>query len=126
MWEESGKWPVALERALVSLVPKGQGCRPQDLRPISVMSAIYRLWAARRLLDLKRWQELWVTDGQHAFRARHSTEDIFWTLALQIEDSVLHGKPLFGINFDYTKCFDLVPHSILLPLIGTMECLTGS
>ncbi len=27
---------------------------------------------------------------------------------------------MYGIRFDYTKCFDLVPHSILLPLIAKM------
>eukprot|EP00973_Karenia_brevis_P051540 7158540-Karenia_brevis.AAC.1 len=84
------------------------------------MSAVYRLWAARRLADLRQWQEQWATKGQHAFRGGHSVEDIFWTLALKVEDSMLHGRPLFGINFDYTKCFDLVPHSILLPLVEFM------
>eukprot|EP00973_Karenia_brevis_P082496 11434733-Karenia_brevis.AAC.1 len=66
--EKRGRWPKALERALVSLIPKGAGSQPQDLRPISVMSAIYRLWAARRLWDLRSWQEAWIADGQHGFR----------------------------------------------------------
>ena len=65
--ESSGRWPLALERALVSLIPKGQGCRPLNLRPISVMSVVYRLWAVRRLHDLKRWQEGWAAMCQHGF-----------------------------------------------------------
>ncbi len=55
--EKLGKWPLSLQRALVTLIPKGQGCQPLDLRPITVMSVIYRLWAVRRLQDLKAWQE---------------------------------------------------------------------
>eukprot|EP00973_Karenia_brevis_P076254 10589747-Karenia_brevis.AAC.1 len=81
--ERTGRWPTSLERAVVSLIPKGQGYQPLDLRPISVMSCVYRLWAARRLQDVKKWQEKWASHGQHAFRAQHSVEDIFWVLALR-------------------------------------------
>eukprot|EP00660_Eupelagonema_oceanica_P019296 gene19296-biopygen25481 len=40
--EETGTWPAALEHALVSLIPKGAGGSPLELRPISVASVIYR------------------------------------------------------------------------------------
>eukprot|EP00973_Karenia_brevis_P019715 2703324-Karenia_brevis.AAC.1 len=65
------------------------------------MSAVYRLWAARRLWDLKVWQEEWAASGQHAFRSGHSVEDIFWSIALRVEEATLRGEPLFGISFDY-------------------------
>eukprot|EP00973_Karenia_brevis_P026165 3610195-Karenia_brevis.AAC.1 len=77
------------------MIPKGSGSGPLDMRPISVMSAVYRLWAARRMQDLRQWQESWATKGQHGFRASHSTEDIFWAMALKVEDSILQGLPLF-------------------------------
>ena len=55
--EDTGVWPKPLQRALVSLIPKGEGANPIDMRPISVMSAVYRLWACARLVDVKLWQE---------------------------------------------------------------------
>ena len=55
--ERNGRWPQTLGRGLVSLISKGCGARPEDMRPISVMSAVYRLWAAARLLDVNAWQE---------------------------------------------------------------------
>ncbi|CAE8597634.1 unnamed protein product [Polarella glacialis] len=86
--ERTATWPHSLERAVVSLIPKGQGSRPLDLRPIS---------------DLKGWQELWATSGQHAFRADHSTEDVFWVLALQVEAALLDCRHLYGLKFDFAN-----------------------
>eukprot|EP00973_Karenia_brevis_P068979 9588479-Karenia_brevis.AAC.1 len=33
--EKTGSWPLSLQRALVSFVPKGSKNDPKDLRPIS-------------------------------------------------------------------------------------------
>eukprot|EP00973_Karenia_brevis_P020126 2761904-Karenia_brevis.AAC.1 len=118
--EETGRWPIGLDRALVSLIGKGEGAKPLDLRPISLMSIIYRTWAVRRLEDIRPWQEKWAADGQHGFRPGHSTQDVYWSLALKIETAILNGAPLFGIGFDYRKCFDCIPHDILLKLVGRM------
>ena len=83
-------------------------------------AAIEYLWAARRLQDLKPWQELWIANGQHGFRGWHSTENLLWKVSLELELSLLSGEPLFGVSFDYAKCFDLIPHSILLNLMAEL------
>ena len=49
MVEATGAWPQALQKALVSFIPKPEGHTAKDMRPITVMSAVYRLWAAARL-----------------------------------------------------------------------------
>eukprot|EP00973_Karenia_brevis_P052342 7273917-Karenia_brevis.AAC.1 len=65
---------------------------------------------------MKVWQESWASSGQHGYRARHGAEDIYWVLALQIEQQLLEGGCLYGISLDYAKCFDRIPHGILLRL----------
>eukprot|EP00973_Karenia_brevis_P079296 11003709-Karenia_brevis.AAC.1 len=85
--ERTGQWPKALLVAGTSLIDKGLGPKPADLRPITVMSCVYRLWAARRLKDLRTWQESWIPLGLHGFRAGHSVQDIFWKLGLAVEES---------------------------------------
>ena len=114
--ESSGRWPAGIERCCVSMVPKSDDANPASLRPISVMSVIYRLWAAARVADVMAWQEQWAHSGQHGSRRGHGTEDVYWCLALKIERAVLLGEPLYGISLDYAKCFDNLPQDILLRL----------
>eukprot|EP00973_Karenia_brevis_P094425 12422405-Karenia_brevis.AAC.1 len=59
---------------MVSLISKGAGLRPDNLRPITVTSVVYRLWAARRLQDLLQWQAAWSPNCQHSYKRQHSTE----------------------------------------------------
>eukprot|EP00973_Karenia_brevis_P059281 8252884-Karenia_brevis.AAC.1 len=73
--QDSGRWQGALERALVTMIGKGEGQAPSAMRPITVMSVIYRLWALRRLQDMKSWQEAWAPASMHGFRPGHSPED---------------------------------------------------
>ena len=117
MIEETGIWPAALEQAAVTLIPKDEGVRALDRRPISVMSAVYRTWAASRMRDVKVWQEAWASANQHGYRAGHSTEDVYWALALRIEEALLSGEALCGLSLDYSKCFDRLPHKILFKLV---------
>eukprot|EP00973_Karenia_brevis_P016635 2278244-Karenia_brevis.AAC.1 len=58
--------------------------------------------------------------GQYGAVNDSSTTDVFWALALRVEASLLEGSPLYGFTVDYTKCFDMLPHSIILTLAGEM------
>ena len=59
--EDTGLWPDALCESVVSLISnKGEGTSPLKLRPIGVMSVVYRLWAATRVRQVMSWQETWI------------------------------------------------------------------
>ena len=47
--EQTGVWPARLAEGFIALVPKGEGGDPLQLRPLSALSVIYRLWAGVRL-----------------------------------------------------------------------------
>ena len=114
--EQTGCWPDALAQGVISLISKGEGSEPNKLRPISVMSVIYRLWVAARLKHIMLWQESWIDDCLHGFRLAHSPADAWWPLALKIEHALLFGEDLSGIALDYSKCFDRVPIDIVFKL----------
>eukprot|EP00660_Eupelagonema_oceanica_P019581 gene19581-biopygen10780 len=114
--EHTGKWPISLRRSLITLIPKGEGADPLQLRPISVMSPIYRLWAAARLRDMLGWQERWIARGQKGFRPGFSCDDVYYDISLRVEEALLSGTPMGAVSWDYRKCFDLVPQEILLRL----------
>lgn len=59
------------------------------MRPISVISAVYRLLAAICLQDAMLWQETWIHPNQYAFHAKQCTMDVYWSLALEVEKPFL-------------------------------------
>ena len=101
---------------MVSLIPKGEGATPDSLRPLSVMSVVYRAWAVARLRGLMRWQERWAHECLCGYRPGRSAEDVWWALALKVGRSLLEGTDLGGTAFDYSKCFDRVPFQFVLRL----------
>eukprot|EP01064_Diplonema_japonicum_P010315 TRINITY_DN175_c0_g1_i13.p1 TRINITY_DN175_c0_g1~~TRINITY_DN175_c0_g1_i13.p1 ORF type:complete len:1930 (+),score=452.56 TRINITY_DN175_c0_g1_i13:183-5972(+) len=123
--EATGRWPEAMKTALVTLVPKCDDAGPLEHRPITVTSAVYRLWACARLSDILIWQEKWIHDKQYGFRTGFGTEDALLDLALDIEESILEGKPLVGVALDFAKCFDSVPQQLVLELVEDMGMETG-
>ncbi|KAJ9440509.1 hypothetical protein DIPPA_32170 [Diplonema papillatum] len=118
--EVTGVWPASMTTALVSMVPKDESQDPLHTRPITVTSAVYRLWACRRLADIVLWQEKWIEEGQKGFRPGHRIEDVLMEIGLEMEDALLDGEPLYGVALDFRKCFDMVPREIVLRLAGDL------
>ena len=115
--ERTGVWPEGLLTALVTLIPKGCSQLPTDLRPITVTSAVYRLWACRRLMDVTKWQEHWALPSQHGFRPNHRGEDVIMEITTLIEESLLdEDSKLYILALDFQKCFDRVPQELVLKL----------
>ena len=118
--EESGLWPRSLCWASISLIPKGEGGNPLDLRPITVTPIVYRLWAAIRTKQCMGWQDLWIHRGQHGARARHSTGDALIRISLEFEEAILNGDNMKGIAVDLSKAFDNVPEKITFAVLDKM------
>ena len=53
--ENTGRWPVALEEAIVAMLTKGGTAEPDDRRPIVLLPLLYRLWASLRAQELQAW-----------------------------------------------------------------------
>ncbi|KAJ9463785.1 Retrovirus-related Pol polyprotein from type-2 retrotransposable element R2DM [Diplonema papillatum] len=115
--EERGEWPKGMLTSLVSLIPKTDDTSPTNLRPITVTSCVYRLWACRRLQDVMEWQDGWILPSQHGFRRGHRTDDVLMELTTLIEETLLdESKSLYMVALDFAKCFDRVPQGIVLRL----------
>ena len=112
-WVEShGVWPEQLATGYIPLIPNGEGSEPLQLRPLSVLSAIYGAWSGIRLRDCLIWQEKWVHRNAFAFRPQKSALDAATLLAALIEQAHLLKQALSGAGTDYVKCFDLIPQQI--------------
>ena len=81
---------------------------------------VYRIWGAARIKHLLQWQEGWIHNGAEGFRCGCGTEDVYWTLAARIEKAILSQEDLYGVSYDFRKCFDLTPHGILFGILSEM------
>ena len=120
--ERTGTWPERIAEGFTSLVPKGErGGDPMKLRPLTVLSQVYRIWAGLRMEDALAWQEQWAHEESYAFRPREGSMDAAAVLMLLVELSQVLKAPPVGAGTDYTKCFNLIPKAIsvaMLNLIG--------
>jgi hypothetical protein len=110
--ENVGKWPQNLLEVPVASLQKNSGDSPLDIRPISLTSHMYRLWAKLRWQQLQDWHLSWCPDELKGGIAGRETVDAYYQVALEIEHANFTNSPLFGILFDYQKCFDNVAWSI--------------
>ena len=116
--ERTGIWPTSLLRGYTALVPKpgmSDDPSPTDFRPISVLSAVYRLWSRRRLGIALQWQEGWAHEQVWGCRPRRGAESMTMDIALELEADMYDECQLVGgISFDSKKAFDLVPVDTML------------
>ena len=110
----------------ISLVPTGEGVEALKLRPLSLLSTVYRLLAGLRLGDAMRWQESWIHDEAYRFRTGRSAEDAAALLQTLLELARATGRSLSGNGLDYKKCFDLVPQRIVLRLAQEFGMAQGA
>ncbi len=108
--EGGSAWPVSLVTGLISMLEKKEDAEAAtDFRPICIFSAIYRTWASIRARQILRFLAQNAPDELVGNRPRKETGDIWWTISLQIEASLLEGQPLAGATADICKCFNALP-----------------
>ena len=123
--EDSGVWPQSFVTASVSLIPKDPDIAaplPSELRPLTILSAVYRVWAKARLPALLDWQELWLPDEAWGFRPGRSAEGLFFCTALEMEMATVDGLVAAGISFDLRKAFDHIPTDLLIKVLEVRGC----
>ena len=84
------------------------------MRPITVMSVIYRLWASTRMEELGEWQKAWISEDVTGYRSVMGCEDVWYCEALDVEEALLSGVPLCGLTLDFARAFDNLPQEVLL------------
>eukprot|EP00435_Cladocopium_sp_Y103_P055216 s1703_g18.t1 len=110
--EAAGTMPSTSLVGDVSLIPKASGgISYKDMRPITVLGLLHRVYAAVRLRKtLFEWQEVQIGDYPcMGCRKNASTKDLIWPLCLQLERHLLEEEEMYGASYDLTKAFDQLP-----------------
>ena len=103
-------WHPASMTGLIALVEKHAAAqRPQDYRPICVLSLIYRCWGSLRAKQCLKWIDQFVSANHLGNRPGVSTRSLWWKLAQELELHVQEGTCAAGIITDVVKCFNTLP-----------------
>ena len=120
--ERSAQWPTAMHEIPFAALRKDTGTSPLDVRPISLAPILYRIWAKIRFTPLHCWHAFWLFGSLKPYvevrrdaKQLTSTTNSPWTSSNQASK-----HPLFGIFWDYKKCFDNVAWTIVYGLLRKM------
>ncbi len=108
--ESTGYFPSSFYYSYTALIPKGTSRTPLSLRPIAVLPVPYRVYASLRCQTLLQWQDSWIHPAQFAFCKGRSTTSMNSTLSFDLLHRYQTKSAFAGIQFDFMKCFDTIPH----------------
>eukprot|EP00969_Alexandrium_andersonii_P148489 6563701-Alexandrium_andersonii.AAC.1 len=119
---DAGRVPTFWAEARVTLIPKAADSPPGDLRPITVLSVVYRLWARRHAGRLNSWMAEWVEKGlvgglpyRCAASASHRV-----TLTVDAARARRRGN-LYVLTLDQSKCFDRLSLDTLSDIVERLD-----
>ena len=80
--ETEGRWPHQLKEVIVCLIPKEEETTTMGVRPISLASIIYRLYAGIGLSHTKAWQQTVLPSYLYGGRAKTGALQAEWEAAI--------------------------------------------
>ena len=116
---KGASWPLQLLQAHVVFVPKpgGDSTSPANLRPITILSAAYRVFSSCLFANLMPWHDAWcptnICGGRPGADALSTAMELGFTLE---EAIVLQRKGLIMVSLDLSKFFDSIEWNLILGL----------
>ena len=121
--EDVGVWPDGLLDAYIAMIPKTDGdAAPLGQRPLSVLPAVYRIWASTRMVQLESWFKSWVPDSVFSAGGGRGSVEAWYTSALDTEE-VVSGAVDSHVHLfvaDVIKCFDTVDRGVLDSVLSSL------
>ena len=121
--EAQGQFPSSFYYySYTTLIPKGVSRTPLSLRPITVLPVPYRIYASLRCQTLLKWQNSWIHPSQFAFCKGRSTTSLNSSLSFDLLQRYQYSQSFAGIQFDFAKCFDSIPYSVIWDVLLYHGC----
>jgi hypothetical protein len=119
--ESTGQWPHVLTKGAVCFLPKisGDNLSPTDYRPLTILSSIYRLWAATRQDQLcEQWLPHWQHQNAYGLKQASAADALAYHTCLDFAQSMQQGQYAGGLSYDMRKCFDSIPTRLILHIFN--------
>lgn len=129
---EEGFFPTDWAAGIVSPVPKGKGDpnSMQSYRPITVGSALGKIFSQVLLARMDRWAEVggWRAETQFGFRSGMGTSEATFLLRHVLDMDREARKPTCAAFVDFKQAYDSVDRDLLWRCLGKMgihgKCLS--
>ena len=110
----TGQWPASLLEATVALLPKTAGSvTVAQTRPITILSAIYRLWSRVVTRKFIRNAAPFLPTSIQGNRPGASSKWLAVFIQSQIEAALTQNTSLHVASLDLTKAFNLISRELL-------------
>eukprot|EP00438_Fugacium_kawagutii_P002896 Skav223707 [mRNA] locus=scaffold2379:70914:75548:+ [translate_table: standard] len=120
--EAGNPWPDAMMTGLITAIEKVEHAQtPNQFRPICILSMTYRVWASIRAKQLIQWLSRHSPEGLYGNRTGCDTSRLWWTLAAQLESTIVEGGTLSGTLGDIVKCFNTLPRTPVMSIAAHMR-----
>ena len=108
--EQNNHWPAQWSISKVTVLSKGSKPRsPLDIRPITILPKVYRLWSRLRSLEVLNHLKNQMPPQVAATAGRVSADQIAAFSAFVIEQANHCDKSVCGLIIDLIKCYNTVP-----------------
>lgn len=108
--ENNVAWPKQWTISKVTVLAKGSKPKsPLDIRPITILPKVYRLWSRIRSLEVLRHLKGLMPPQIAATAGGVSADQVAAFTALIIESSKSQGEAVCGLIIDLIKCYNTVP-----------------
>ena len=112
--EAGHRWPEQWMTAFVIFLPKTEeACKPEDLRPITVISKLYRLWARMHALQVIKWASHNVAPLIGGGIREVSPAELMTHIQFVIESHQLQHQHIQGLVLDIQKAFNILHRALL-------------
>ena len=128
MIERTGKWPTDLSKGSVTFIPKtNEDCpNPTDYRPLTILSAVYRTWAAIRHNQLcKNWLPRRKATQAYGLKQAKAADALVFDVCMQVSTDTQNGLLTSGISYDMKKCFDSIPINLVIQVFNQRGAFFG-
>ena len=102
--EDQGRWPRAMGKPIIALIPKKGAESEGQMRPIALLPYVYRVWMCVRKADIQDW-----VSGMHGGGFK-SAESLAWELAARGEAARLMEHYFMAAFLDCSKCYERIGH----------------
>ena len=116
--EEGSAWPEALVFSFVCCLPKVHGsCTALQIRPLTVLSRLYRCWARYRSTEIAEWMSGKLPISLAGGIKSMCASDICALSALSLETAFMQNLKRAGGVFDIIKCYNAMPFIVLYLMV---------